>query len=317
MPLSAQSSKRVLFLGGGGNSSTHNADSLSRFFMPVIRNNGMTVEYKTNESILNSDSLKRYDVMFIYNSKKGSSGTGGDNSPNLTTAQENALYAWVDSGHVIVGVHCANSSYLSNPRFLQLFGADYTVHGDTAAYRFITIVNPSHPSMTGVGAPPAAGDNTYWDEGREGQFTKNDTVMLARARTNTGAQEPWTWVRPEGKGWVYYTSSGHDIRSWKDANLQKQWIQALIWGGSVSSITGIHRRQASFSDVEISNTKIRMRTRGAHSLCITDMAGRTVFSRNDSFAPSYDLSTLAAGAYGVKIVSDGKGIFHERRLTKP
>ena len=87
-PLSAQAQIRVLFLGGGGSTATHYADSLSRYFMPVIRSNGMTVEYKTNESILNAYSLKRYDVMFIYNSKKGSTGTGGDNSPNLTTRSE-------------------------------------------------------------------------------------------------------------------------------------------------------------------------------------------------------------------------------------
>ena len=40
-------------------------------------------------------------------------------------------------------------------------------------------------------------------------------------------------MRPEGKGWVYYTSSGHDERCWNDANFQKQVLQALNWGASI------------------------------------------------------------------------------------
>jgi uncharacterized protein len=227
-PTSAQAKIKVLFLGGG--TTNHDPAAMKDAMKPVLEKNGMLVDYKTNENVLQVDSLGRYDVMIIYNAKKGSKTDGG---PDLTAAQEDALYAWVRAGHTVIGVHCANSSYLANPRYLQLFGAEYTVHGDDQAYKYITIVNPGHPAMQGVSPPPATGDNAYWDEGRESRFTKIDTVILARAKAN-GKTEPWTWVRPEGKGWVYYTSSGHDIRCWSDLNFQNQLVQALTWGADVN-----------------------------------------------------------------------------------
>jgi type 1 glutamine amidotransferase len=223
-PAGAQGAIRVLWLGGGNTS--HDPAAMRDLLVPVFAGAGLQAEYKTNESVLQADSLSRYDVMFIYNAKKGKA---ADGTPDLTAAQEDALYAWVRAGHTLVGAHSANSSYLGNPRYLELFGGEYTVHGDTAAYRNISVAAPAHPAMQGVSPPPAAGDNAYWDEGREARFSKTDTVMLQRAKAN-GGQEPWTWVRPEGKGWVYYTSGGHDARAWSDANYQAGLIQALKWG---------------------------------------------------------------------------------------
>ncbi len=289
---------RVLFLGGGNTS--HDPLAMSEVMIPVMESHGMTVDYKTNESILDADSLKRYDVMFIYNAKKGSA---TDGTPDLTTAQVDALYAWVDSGHVVIGVHCANSSYLGNPRYLQLFGGAFTVHGDTAAYHYITIVDPAHPSMQGVSAPPAANDAGYWDEGRVAAFSQNDTIMLARARAY-GAEEPWTWVRPEGKGWVYYTSSGHDARSWDDANFQNQLVQALTWGAGMAAtpieIPTTARKGKSLS----AWMSAQIQGAGSHSLRITSLSGATVFSQTFSSAPSTLWPALPAGVYSLQI--DGK-----------
>lgn len=224
----AQAKPKVLFLGGGATS--HDPGAFRAALVPVFEKAGLAVEYRTNESVLQADSLGRYDVMLVYNAKKGSK---TDGSPDLTSAQEDALYKWIRDGHALIGVHGANSSYLGNPRYLDLFGGSYTVHGDIQAYKFITIAAPAHPAMKGLQPPPAAGNTEYWDEGREAKFTKTDTVMLARAKAD-GKDQPWTWVRPEGKGWVYYTSSGHDIRVWNDANFQKQIVQALAWGAGLN-----------------------------------------------------------------------------------
>ncbi len=281
---------RVLFLGGGS-TTPHDPLAMSQVMIPVMQRNGMTVDYRTNESVLNVDSLSRYQVMFIYNNKKGSA---ADGTPDLTTAQENALYGWVDAGHVIVGVHSANSSYLGNPRYLQLFGAAFTIHGDTAAYRYITIVNPGHPAMLGVSAPPATGNAAYWDEGREAQFSKNDTIMLARARAN-GTQEPWTWVRPEGNGWVYYTSSGHDARVWNDVNYQGQLIRALLWGAGVATPIFVdHQKRKTDAFDDLIRGDIR-------SLRITNTKGETVFFRNHPRVGESGFPRLGAGTYFLSI----------------
>jgi type 1 glutamine amidotransferase len=234
--LYAQTKIKVLWLGGG--TGSHNPAAMRDIVVPVFEKANLSIDYRTNESILNADSLKRYDVLFIYNAKKG---MATDGTPDLTVAQEDALYSWVRAGHGIVGVHSANSSYLANPKFQDLFGGPYTVHGDTAVYKSITLVNPTHPALKDVLPPPATGHSDYWDEGREVKFTQKDTLILARANLAKGGQEPWTWVRPEGKGWVYYTSSGHDARVWTDTHFQNQLIQALRWGASLQPTTGIIR----------------------------------------------------------------------------
>lgn len=217
-PAAAADPIRVVFLGGGH--TNHNPDSMRTEIIPVFEKAGMRVEYHTNESVLNADSLARFDAMFVYNAKKGSK---TDGSPNLTTAQEDALYAWVEAGHPFVAAHCASSSYLENPRWAQLIGAAYTEHGND--FKYVTIAKPDHPAMQGVSPP------TSWDEGRLHDFLKQDLTIL---ETLNDEKTTWTWVRPQGKGWVYYTSSGHDIRAWSDTAFQGQLVQALRWGVSAS-----------------------------------------------------------------------------------
>lgn len=215
----AQSPIRVLFLGGGPTTS-HDPGAMRAVMEPVLEQAGMQVDYRTNESVLKADSLARYDVLFVYNSKKG---MAADGTPDLTEAQEDALYAWVEAGHGMVAVHSASSSYLGDPRWAELIGASYKEHGDDLVS--IAVSQPVHGSMTGVSPP------TGWDEGRVHTLLKQDLTVVATA--NTG-KTPWTWVRPQGKGWVYYTSSGHDTRVWSDTNFQGQMVQAVRWAHSAS-----------------------------------------------------------------------------------
>lgn len=209
---------RLLFLGGG--STSHDPEGMRAVIQPVLERAGMQVDYRTNESVLHSDSLSRYDEMFVYNAKKGSK---TDNTADLTKAQEDALYQWVEAGHGMVAVHSASSSYLENPRWAELIGGSFAGHGNDLAS--IAISRPAHACMAGVSAP------TGWDEGRTHKFLRNDLTIVATANPE---QTPWTWVRLQGKGWVYYTSSGHDDRVWSDVNFQGQLVQAVKWAHEAS-----------------------------------------------------------------------------------
>ena len=214
---------RVVFLGGGATS--HDPAGMKAVLQPVFERAGMHVEYHTNESVLNADSLARFDAMFVYNAKKGSK---TDGTPDLTKAQEDALYAWVEAGHPFVAAHSASSSYLENPRWAQLIGADYTEHGND--FKYVTVAKPDHPAMQGVSPP------TGWDEGRLHNVLKQDLTIL---ETLNEEKTPWTWVRPQGKGWVYYTSSGHDTRAWSDTAYEGQLVQALRWATAASRPTAL------------------------------------------------------------------------------
>lgn len=209
---------QVLFLGGG--TTSHDPAAMRVVMQPVFEKAGMQVSYRTQESVLSPDSLAAYDALFVYNAKKGSA---TDGMPDLTVAQENALYAWVEAGHPVIAVHSASSSYLGNPRWAQLIGAEYTEHGKD--FEYVTLTQPDHPAIQGLKPP------TGWDEGRVHRFLRNDITVLA---TLNDEKTPWTWIRPQGRGWVYYTSSGHDTRTWSDTSFQNQLVQAISWGISAS-----------------------------------------------------------------------------------
>jgi putative membrane-bound dehydrogenase-like protein len=42
-------------------------------------------------------------------------------------------------------------------------------------------------------------------------------------------EQPWTWTRVEGKGRVFYTASGHDLRCWNEPAYQMLVERAIIW----------------------------------------------------------------------------------------
>ena len=41
--------------------------------------------------------------------------------------------------------------------------------------------------------------------------------------------EPWTWVRTQGKGRVFYTASGHDQRVWSNQGFHQLLKSGILW----------------------------------------------------------------------------------------
>ena len=68
-----------------------------------------------------------------------------------------------------------------------------------------------------------------WDE--TVAYTKQNaadrTVLMERAGRQ--GREPWTWVRTQGKGRVFYTAYGHDQRTWSNPEFQTLVEKAIVW----------------------------------------------------------------------------------------
>ncbi len=196
---------RVLFLGHE-DITHHNSSANAAILMEKFGRDAIYFDYFNQPDCLNPRTLSHYDAVMLY-----------ANHEKITPDQFNALLAFVESGHGFLPIHCASACFGNEPRFIALVGARFKSHG-TGVFK-ATIVNQSHPIMKGV--------NEYetWDE----SYVHDQHNPLGRTVLAERDHEPWTWVREQGKGRVFYTASGHDERTWKNADFQQMLRNAIVW----------------------------------------------------------------------------------------
>ena len=199
---------RVLFLG---HQSTHHNSNL---YFPILRDalapEGVQFEYTTSVDSLNTENLKSYDAVLLY-----------ANHGKISPEQLAALQGFVESGHGFVPVHCASACFGHSREFVDLVGGRFKSH-KTGVFRAV-VIEPEHPAMQGF-----SGFET-WDETyvHSDHNTNARTVLMERVEGE--AREPWTWVREQGMGRVFYTASGHDERTWKEPGFQKLLLNGITW----------------------------------------------------------------------------------------
>jgi putative membrane-bound dehydrogenase-like protein len=183
---------RVLFLGDRG----HHAPA-ERFaqLQPVLAPRGIELVYTESLDDLVPATLAGYDVLAVY-----------ANIDDLPPAREAALLDFVRDGKGLVPLHCASYCFRNSPAWIDLVGAQFQKHGAT---EFRTeLVAPDHPVMKGFQGFSSF-DETYVHTRHN---PRGRTVLEERVEGEH--REPWTWVRTEGQGRVFYTAWGHDERTW-------------------------------------------------------------------------------------------------------
>jgi len=158
---------------------------------------------------LNAANLARYDALIIY-----------ANHTTITPDQEKALLDFVNSGKGFLPIHCASFCFQNSPAYIALVGAQFLKHG-TGEFT-ATIVQPNHPVLDGV-QPFQVWDETYVHT----KINPDKTVLMERV--DDSGREPWTWVREQGKGRVFYTAYGHDERVWGHPMFQRLVRNGLLW----------------------------------------------------------------------------------------
>ena len=127
----------------------------------------------------------------------------------------------MESGKGFVPLHCASYCFLNSPKYIDLVGAQFRSHGG-GTFR-TDIVKPDHELMKGYQAF-SSWDETYVHT----KHNEKDRTVL-EVRTDGDLKEPWTWVRTQGKGRVFYTAWGHDQRTWGHAGFQNLAERGVRW----------------------------------------------------------------------------------------
>ncbi|MGH9311050.1 MAG: PVC-type heme-binding CxxCH protein, partial [Vicinamibacterales bacterium] len=203
---------RVLMLGDDSG-ETHQSAAMYQAVAPALARRGIQLtRVGTPEEALSPAKLAHYDALLIYG-----------NHSTLTPEQEKALVAFVEGGKGVVALHSAAAMFGGSQSYASLIGAKLVPSSAPAAEFTPEIVQAGHPILQGIQAFPT------WDESGAPaqQNATGRTVLMERAGPQ--GREPWTWVRTQGKGRVFYTGYGHDQRTWSNAGFHKLIEQGTVW----------------------------------------------------------------------------------------
>jgi putative membrane-bound dehydrogenase-like protein len=216
---------KILFLGDNGHHRPHD-----RFVQlePVFKARGIDVTYTDKMGDINPDNLKQYDGLMIYS-----------NETRISPEQEKAMVDYVREGHGLIPVHCASFCFQNSPRYIALVGGQFQKH-KTGTFN-TKIVDSTHPIMAGF-KPFETWDETYVHT----KLGKDLHLLQVRPESQPGGQggdkeEPWTWVRTEGNGRVFYTAYGHDERTWGNVGFQDLLERGTRWATRTDAASAFER----------------------------------------------------------------------------
>lgn len=197
---------------------------------------GINLTYTTDVNDLNSTKLNNYDGLMIY-----------ANHDEITPEQESALKSYVESGKALIPIHSASFCFRNSDWFVEAVGGQFSTHGtgDFTA----TIVDAAHPVMEGIS------EFETWDETYVHSQVNPDMHVLME-RVDDKGKEPYTWVRDQGKGRVFYTAYGHNEKTWEKKEFQDLVANGILWavGEDVNELLAEYNiPQPQFEDADIPN----------------------------------------------------------------
>jgi putative membrane-bound dehydrogenase-like protein len=207
-PLPAQAPRpiKVLFLGDNGH---HRPAERFRQLQPVLAARGIELMYTDRAEALKPKTLSAYDALLVY-----------ANTDTITPDQEKALLDFVEGGKGFVPLHCASYCFRNSKKYVELVGAQFQRHG-TGIFRVAPAGNnPILKDYSGFES---------WDETYVHTRHNDRGRTVLEYREDGGRKEPWTWVRTQGKGRVFYTAWGHDERTWGNPGFQNLVERGIRW----------------------------------------------------------------------------------------
>ena len=201
LPTRAQERVRAILLGDNGH---HQPANFFRAIREPLAAAGIDLVYSDRvDETLNSQKLATIDALLIY-----------ANIDEIGKDQEKALIEFVEKGKGLVPIHCATYCFRNSDAYISLVGGQFLSHGGE---RFATkITQPDHEIMKGFGGFESW-DETYVHH----KHNPVNRIVLEERREGKLAEgtdaEPWTWIRTQGEGRVFYTAWGHNMDTWQQA----------------------------------------------------------------------------------------------------
>jgi type 1 glutamine amidotransferase len=181
-------------------------------------NGEFTVTATEDLAALSAANLASYDVLFF-------ALTSGELP--LSSAQREAIAAFVAEGKGFLGVHSAADTLYDWPEYGRIVGAYFKEHPWTGPAA-VVVEDSAHPATAGLGDRFTLSEEFY-------TFRENPRpavqVLLRLDAASVGAtgDYPLAWAHTFGNGRVYYNALGHFPETWRDERFQRQLAGAIRW----------------------------------------------------------------------------------------
>jgi putative membrane-bound dehydrogenase-like protein len=192
---------KVLFIGTTED-APHNPAKMFPLLAAPLARRGIQLTYGLSPAdALDAGKLSYYDAVLLY----------GDRL-TLNAAQQSALAAFVDGGHGLIALHAVGDLPLVGTSVQPQGGSEFTAE----------IVQPVNPVVQGI-EPFAA-----WEEPLAAPTSSTGRTVVME-RVDAQGRQPWTWLKTQGKGRVFYTGYGHDERTWGNPGFQSLVERGIVW----------------------------------------------------------------------------------------
>ena len=227
----------ILFLGHS--SEHHDSETYLPYLASTLSHKGINFTYTDELASINSENLARYDALAIY-----------ANHDEIKPSQEKALINYVKGGGGLIPIHCASYCFRNSDEYIKMVGAQFASH-DTGVFS-LEIIDEQHPICKNWKS------FSTWDETYG--HTKHSRKQVLMERVEGEHREPYTWIKEYGKGKVFYTALGHDLRTWTQKPFHDLIYQGILWivGEQLANgLTALSMPTLSYSEAKIANYEKR------------------------------------------------------------
>lgn len=207
----------ILYITGGEN-KYHNFDEIGPFFKQLITGAGHRITVTEDLDMLLTENIKNFDVIICYSINSF-----------ITEEQEKGLLdavigsPWSPAGKPkgFIGIHGATFTFRNSPRYLNMVGGRFLTHpeiGDTLTFH---VEKPEHPVMAGVKDFQLDAELYLMEE-----LSPFEPLLTCDYR---GFKRPVAWVKPYGRGRIFYLSLGHDVSKMDNDSFKQMVLNAVKW----------------------------------------------------------------------------------------
>lgn len=217
--LTSEHMPRALFVAGGWDG--HQPEKIAELFSSELQSLGFETHTETSLEIFSDvDRLKSFDVI----SPCWTMGT-------LEKEQSAGLLSAIHQGVALAGIHGGmGDAFRGNLEYEWMVGGHFVGHPHVGDYQ-VRIKDFASPITKGIPGTFAYHSEQYYMMIDPAVHILADTEYLYEGRSCT---MPVAWVRPWGRGRVFYSALGHDpVEFGKFPEAKQLTVQGILWAAGV------------------------------------------------------------------------------------